>query len=1360
MGIKDYTLKFDEIIYSSLYTDSNLSEEHKKWLEEISTILKNEKDLNSAFSTLITNATKENSYQYKNFITYLINNTSFETENILNNLKEYSDYSEYLFLKLKVNDILNYIENKKTITMFDMNLINTYIKNNKSLVSKIISNENIWSKFPKFSLEFSYSTNLEKYFESLNKELLNKCTPDTITAVIKGMYKKFKDFLTIKDHNILQQLVDNSLLFIYDDIKEIKTYIMKNPSIASKFNALYFEELTEKELNSLYSQNVINPYILKAALNNGENPNKVFSKENVSKCAINSINYNFLDLLDSVHRNCLLKDPHLLNRFNDYIVAEIISTYFSEEEIIMELRNPLFLNDISTYALELIVNNLSFRNLFNMIQNHLIFERINNLNTNVSEKDRVFVRGYLDSTILVHKSSSNMIYNMLLLVPANNVLEYLTYPYILEKINNKDLINLIIKNNIDFKLIIENDFIFKRLDTTDIVNYINELWTIKVDLDLIKNPKILKRLFNINDELLKKINFDEVNYLFDTIRMKDTLSIQESTLTVQTYHAVLSSYLTFGINKTIDIISNGNKDLTISIINSAINAITKEEVTNYRNNNYLLLQNIDKKIVDKLKDINITSINEFESRIMAIPYIESLIRLMVSTKFMTLSEIIHTLYNYKKYEDNLEARKELKEFCNEFVSYFLNNKSDEIKKHLIDVAKKNCCLKSGVIKDDYKKTLKEWLSKKRLELFIKSLQGEKNAILYKENYDFKNINNLYISRLNSSSVELDSIIENILIPLSKDEFDLDICLKKMNISKPKDYDKYRQSKNDLKKVKEINQAIASIKGIKKESNLLELLNYIVYGTDITNKKRLTTINKLRSLALDITGEVYIDKINMCIVYGNIVDIEDEEAIKEYESFEILVNTIIKKTKDYIKHWMDTKTIESLYYDDFVKYSKKIKYEHDFNSHYYEVKERIFSLKDLEIIFDGFDINEFCEVDKYLNILLFEKNILELATCGLFKNTINKLGYIISSWSKVRNAYEVLKIDISTLNIFDINQIVMTLNHNNLEELNYVINNISSDTYYYEIPDLKERINLLIHIYSNAKLINTKSVPMLGVCNEEYSLETLDYQDPVNYLISFDTDYRIGAHQNDLMSYSILSKDGIVLVIRDNQNNIVGRINGIRNGNTLFLTSPTLQSKIDIKDLLLIYSRKLVDYTKTNDEPINNVVISNYDIGINIDKSTCSYIERPVRDNDTDYKNLVKRNFIIKGNINDDFKNSAFTIIYSNLPINRDSFISYSAKDKYPRIRNEVIEINGICNVWQTKKIESIIKEYCLVNGIEMRNTDIENYEKIYLFDDAVILIDKEKNIYSYVLPYDERAIKEVEGIISTYKNEVMKKGLK
>ena len=61
-------------------------------------------------------------------------------------------------------------------------------------------------------------------------------------------------------------------------------------------------------------------------------------------------------------------------------MIEAINDNYSEDDILNSLRDDDFVNDMSGYAIELLLNKISFKAAFNMMQRQIIFNKIHNLN--------------------------------------------------------------------------------------------------------------------------------------------------------------------------------------------------------------------------------------------------------------------------------------------------------------------------------------------------------------------------------------------------------------------------------------------------------------------------------------------------------------------------------------------------------------------------------------------------------------------------------------------------------------------------------------------------------------------------------------------------------------------------------------------------------------------------------------------------------------------------------------------------------------------------------------------------------------------------------------------------------------------
>ena len=133
---------------------------------------------------------------------------------------------------------------------------------------------------------------------------------------------------------------------------------------------------------------------------------------------------------------------------------------------------------------------------------------------------------------------------------------------------------------------------------------------------------------------------------------------------------------------------------------------------------------------------------------------------------------------------------------------------------------------------------------------------------------------------------------------------------------------------------------------------------------------------------------------------------------------------------------------------------------------------------------------------------------------------------------------------------------------------------------------------------------------------------------------------------------------------------------------------------------------------------------------------------------TEYKNLLNPDDIYTN-----YKDNISTLLASSLVVDKNNFKYYDVEDKYYRRRNSAVKLSNNVNEEYLKKID-IILYLCKVedNSLNIDNICLSDMDTIYLGDDYVIFVTEKKNIIQFVLPYDERALKEVSMIVEEINN--------
>lgn len=690
----------------------------------------------------------------------------------------------------------------------------------------------------------------------------------------------------------------------------------------------------------------------------------------------------------------------------------------NKDEILNLLRNQEFLLQINAKDLEKIINQLDFKSLFNIIQNNIILDKISSINTNILEKDSFFFPNFLDSVTLVKKSNSHMIYDMLNYLSNDAILYYLVCPYIRAKLSDVELVELLYKKEIPFNDILENEDLFNAIPFNLLTNYINRLWLQNPNSKII-NKKVIKKLFDINDEILDSINLEEVNYLFETIKTKNLLSIQETKITISSYKALLSSYLVFGINKTLEIINNGNKGINANMINVLQKEIIDYKLTEFYSQNFNILHNITENILSNLKLIKSKDEKNFKEKIAENSYLSSIINFIIDYNYMTIDNITKFLYNINLQVDDILKQKELSNFCNNCVNHILKKIEKEIKSNTIENSLKHFELKKKPREKEYRKISTISLQRISLKLFVEALKGN----IY--SYAFKNENTTsfltsYRNFIKKTGFEENYFIENILVPLSNGNFEITSFLEKLGINKPYSYNLYIDTQKKKENISEINSYLKELKKKYNPDTLLEIINYILYGTKINNKihkKDLEVIKEIQINISEILENFTFDKENLEINLESSCVIPNDYELLKFMAAKERIEKIIKKTINYLNRHMNKKAIKEKHFKEFLDLTCNSLATLPFNDINYTLIVRTFTFTDLERIFEGFDIKEKFVQDIDLEKWLLNNQLIVLTAEGYLKDTIN-LGFIISNWHSIRNICQGLNIDIKELNIFD------------------------------------------------------------------------------------------------------------------------------------------------------------------------------------------------------------------------------------------------------------------------------------------------------------------------------------------------------
>lgn len=1382
MNKDDIKLKLNNLINNSIYKSNDINEEE---LSSIIDFFKSNKNIMEDLKYVLKDRNNENYYAYDCFLIRILTKINKDLKlNILYNSDKYIDILNNKLILLRIwqslnkKDKLKYLNDKNRCNEIDYYIINESIKEKTNykdnyILNEILTNKVVQDKIPNLSLEIRYSPSILKMLDLTNYEICSKFTKKSYTILLLKKCPTLNNLLLLINANekIINLIERNSIIFKNTENNYVYNYLLDNPDMIGKFNNKYLTLFDNNKIEELYSNKKLSNETFSSLLERmynlyPSNANKLFTKENLSKCVKHSLNVYPFEKLSNNLKESIFKEEHLFDRFIDTIMIEAISNNYKEEEIMNILRNPDFIKDQSAYSIELLLNKLNFKTVFNMLQIKNILDSINNLNSNITENDSIFIKGYLDSPSLIYKTDHNMLFNMINYLNKEDTLYYIVTPYISNKLTSSEIIDLCINKKIDINEIIDNNILRNKLSKDDIITLIDCTWETNIDLSIFYIKDLSKLLFNLTNEQIDNINFEEVNYLFETIKMKSLLSKQTSKYTVISYKSVLASYLALGLDKTLDMVSTGNKNITLDEVLELKNKILDERILNFKEENSTLIQNIHNKVDYNLKKINKKDITSFSKAIKRNTYLDNITYLMLENNYYNYKYIIETFYNYNKYYESnpYESKKNLYHFCQNFIKKFISNKYEEYNQEFYNKMYNNFNLKESIIYNKRKKIGKDYIKNQKLRVFLKALtepNKEDYAYAFKDKYPLSEIKERYIKYLNIENVNYNEILTYILIPISNNTFDKELCLSRLGIKKPKEYDKYYNYLESVNIINFINEEINNISNKYTKDEITDILEHICYNTKLNtkiNKEDKKVIKKLIKLISDIKGEIHIEKNKL--IYANKIDIYNIDKVTDYNKYLKIISEIINKTTRYINRNMNTSSIIEYYQDDYIKNISKEELLYPLTNKYYEPKKRVFSINDIEKIFNGYRLNEYKKANKELLNFLFENNNLVMVAEGYYDGLVDNLGLIINKFEEISNSYK---------DLFKEDKITLINAEKTLRIINYKLNDLSKsidsdiikslfDDDYYIDTDIKERLNNLEYLYQESFKKVSSTIPYIKIQDHNYEIEIIDNYNQEIFKSAYNTNYRIGSRGNDFLHYVILNKNGIKVIIKKD-NSIIARLLGVRNGNTLYLNK--LEGEFDdyYEELLHKLSSEIIKRTKESNEPIEFITIlinkllerSN---GIKIDSTICPIVENPINTSYNDFDEFRKSKYLNTINNNvfyTNYKEKISTILASSNIVDKNNFKYYDPESKYLRNRNNVIKLSNNIEDYYIHKINTIIN-LCKIEKVCEYDGDIKlsTIDTIYLGDDFVLFLTNNKQFIKYILPYDKRALNEVNLIIKSY----------
>ncbi len=1358
-----------EIIHSKIYKSTQMSDDLKNKYNSIVDYLTNSENLIDDLDNISSIRSNDNYFEYDKTIMQIIMkcNDKKKIEILANSISfknELDNQSTAIVLwdSISNTEKTNYLLNKKQLSGIDITFINNEFKKSSKiesiLLKEIINNDGFRNKIDKYSIELSSSKFTNK-IDLCDYELCSVFTKLSYTNAILKKCKSFDSFLDLynKENKIINLIENGLLIFKSNDNEKIYNFLLDNPNLLGKFNEKYLDLFSIVEINNFSKIKKLDGSAYSAVISklfkyDKMNYAKLFTPSSLEKCDKCTLNVYPFDEISDDTKKVILSDKNLLNKFFDVVKIEAIINNYEEDEVLNILRDDSFVDNISSYALELLLNKLSFRSAFNMLQRKHILEKIKYLNVKIDASELIFVKGFLDSPSLVNKSDSNMLYEMLLLLDKEDVMYYLALPYVINVLTVYEVINLGIRMNISLKDFFKSNLITEKFNVVDMIEFINKSWEKNLDLTIFEDINILKKILGINDKTIENINVNEVNYLFETIRMKSLLSKQDVVCDVSSYKSVLSGYLVLGLDKMLELVNIGNSNVTLDEL-----CIIKKDVVNKRINNLkiqkeLFFKGIDNNVITELKKISANNIDEFVNKVQDNSYLNSLLYLMIWHKYDSFNNIINKMYSFICYKHESNSIIEMKNYIIGFINYYYESMYNEYSNDFDKIIKNNFKLKDSVVYRDRKKKGKEFFNKVKLNLFIKALSNTENDWYnyLKDNYTSEELKNNYIKYLKNDNHSFEDILDHILIPLNNNRFDVTNCLNQLGIKKPDAYDKYRIQQNNLKNITKINIKLDKYKEKFSKEELLSILNYICYGNELpfkVNKMVLKQLNGFKNTIYDIDSEIYIDKTTDKLIYSYIDDVYNIDEIIEYTKYVEIIESIIKKTNLFINKVFSDNKIIAGYNKEYLNYISDISKDYPINEDNYELKKRVLSLNDIKKTFDGYDIN----LDKKVSLAMFSflNKYLIYYLDGYLDGLINNFGMVISNFDRISG---ITKGTLSILNVIDY---LSKCNYNSNKYLKVIdkdiINSVNTDSSYI-ITDKNERLSMVADLFVQSLKKNNSSIPFVNYIEDDYEIKIIDNYNIDAYKPMPNSIYKVGMIGGDLLAYSLLSCDGCQIGIYKS-GKLINKAIAVRNGNTLFINTMEGKRNKDIIHLLKKLGNKIITSTEKRSEPIEFVTIVNNDLyndaaGCVIDRTVCPIINYPIFTDSPDFKEFINTKYVLRkrDNIYTNFEDNYATLVANSLVVDKNNYKYYDATNCYLRKRNDVIKLSKNLD-------ENYYNKICLIMSLSNnKNTGLDKFDTIYLGDDFVIVVYGKSTIV-YNLEYDVRAIQEIDTILDIIKKK-------
>lgn len=421
----------------------------------------------------------------------------------------------------------------------------------------------------------------------------------------------------------------------------------------------------------------------------------------------------------------------------------------------------------------------------------------------------------------------------------------------------------------------------------------------------------------------------------------------------------------------------------------------------------------------------------------------------------------------------------------------------------------------------------------------------------------------------------------------------------IELKEPKKYKDYLLLLGLRKIINRLNNNVIDIKTRKellnivknKYSNYIELVNnqYIIKNIEITDQEVLEIKEYLNKLSIykGIEKELFKYTKSIEVEYNskdirnlfNKLKLEDEKFIQEKNNLH-LSGCYIKKFQEIFDIIENQKFNEKE-----MSIIKKLLI--DYNFLFISIENEMISL----------ERDDYFVCDEY--ILLAEDELLNIE---FIKRLIINLRRIIKLYGFEKT---------NTKNILEINKMlnmVELLDERDLTILgNNIINKINSNNYFTQNSLPSQRMKVALDLYKMMILKNKFTVPRIEGYYKDLKYNFVDQLDDRLITSGIDTNscLRPLGNENDFLHYCILNKNGFIIELKDKNNKFIGRVAGIRNGNSIFFNQLRTiydnehssvkgldESYIDdIINLVKQCAKDIVDYSIRNNDTIENVFIT-------------------------------------------------------------------------------------------------------------------------------------------------------------------------